>query len=193
MEAEIRSWQGKALASLRTPNQPPAEPQMVQVQLEDGSVVAMPRDPAAWLAHQKAQWQAEMRQEFEPVTKTIGQLQQEREAAVREHQISHFVTTTYDDVQTWPGMESAEAKTSLATELANANVDPNDPRDVALALDRAYRKVILPTLGRQAEAKLLDSLKTKAVASTSVNPGSAAPSAPRTVTKFTDLPPDAWR
>lgn len=192
--ALLNQEQARLLAQYQQAQQPTStEPQMVQVQLEDGSVFTTPRDPQAWLAHQKDQWLAELRQELSPVTQTVTDLQQARDQAVLQQQIDHFVTTTYQDVTTWPGMESADTRTAVANELAMMRVDPNDPREVSLALNAAYRKVVLPTLGRQAEARLLDSLKTKAQASSAVNPGSAAPTSPQTVTRFDQLGPERWR
>lgn len=197
VDAQLRSFYGRALAQARSQQaQAPSEPQPdLPIQLEDGRVVHLysadqQAKREAWL---QQQWLSQVEQKFQPVTQTIETLQAERAAAERTQQIEHFVTTTYQDVATWPGMESKDAQAAVARELAAARIDPNDPREVQIALNAAYRRVVLPTLGKQAEAKLLESLKTKAAAATSVNPGSAAASTPRSVRSFKDLGEEAWR
>lgn len=193
-DAALKSMAARALAQGQRQQSQATEPQMVQVQLEDGSVVAMPRDPGAWLEHQKQQWLAQVKQEFSPVTQTIETLQAERAAAQHAQQIEHFVSSTYQDMTSWPGMERPENQKAVAQAISQMGLPDSASTDqVRWAAERAWRLHVAPHQSRQAEAKLLDSLKTKAAASTGVNPGSAAPSASRAVTKFTDLGPDAWR
>jgi hypothetical protein len=192
VDAQLRSEAARILSQRQQPS--PTAPQMVNVQLEDGSVVPMPRDPEAWLAHQKQQWTAEIEQKFQPVTKTIEQLHADRAAAVQQQQVEQFTAKTYQDMATWPGMDSAENQKAVATAMGQMGLpDDASPDQVLLAAERAWRTHIAPQLSNRAQAQLLDSLKTKAAASSSVNPGSAAPSAPRTVSRFDQLPPDAWR
>jgi hypothetical protein len=190
-DAALKSLAARALS--QRSQQQPAEPQMVQVQLEDGSVITVPRDPNAWLAQQQQQWEAGLDQKLQPLRHTHEQLQAERQAQAQQLAVNSFVSTTYADVQTWPGMDTAEARSTVAKALAQARIDPSDPREVQIALNAAYRTHIVPTLTRAAEGRLLDNLKTNARASTSVNPGSSAPSAPQTITRFDQLPPEAWR
>jgi hypothetical protein len=186
--AQLRSLAAKAL-SQRTQAQPDLNP--IQVQLDNGNTVGL--YSAEQIAALKGQWLSEVEQKFQPVTQTIETLQAERAQAVKQQEITHFVTSTFNDVQSWPGMDSEPNRVAVANELARAQVNSDDPREVSLALERAWRKVVVPTLSQKAESQLLDSLKTKAAASASVNPGSAAPSAPRNVTRFDQLPADAWR
>lgn len=191
--AVAAAFRSEAARQLAQRQQASSGLELVNVQLEDGSIVAMPRDPAAYLAAQKQQWMDELKQELSPVTKTIGELQAERQEAVRQQQIAQYTNSTYADAQTWPGMDSDENKKAVAEELARrTDIDPNDPREVTLALNAAWRKVVAPQLGKRAEAQLLDSLKTKAAASTSVNPSAASPSTPRRVDRFDQLPKEAW-
>lgn len=188
-DAAIRSLAARALAQRSQQTGPDLNP--IQVQLENGQTVGL--YSADQISALRQQWLDQVKQELSPVTKTVDELRAERETLQRQASVERFANATMADLATWPGMESADSKAAVARELAAARIDPNDPREVALALNAAWRKVIAPTLGQQAEAKLLDSLKTKAAASTGVNPGSAAPSAPRTVTKFSQLPAEAWR
>jgi hypothetical protein len=189
-DAQLKSLAAKALAQGRQPAAP-ATPQMVQVQLEDGLIVTLPRNPDEWLAHQQQQWEQSLEKRLQPLQKTHEQLQAERQAIQQQQAVTQFVSTTYADVQTWPGMDAPESKAAVAQELAQAKVDPNDPREVRMALDAAWRKVVAPTLGQKAEAKLLASLKTKATAG-AVNPSGAAAASPRQVGSFYD-PSLKWK
>jgi hypothetical protein len=172
---QLKSLAAKALASARG-NPTPKAPEMVKVQLEDGSVVAMPRDPAAYLAYHQSQWEKGVGDKLAPITQTVDALKAEHDAAVHEAQIDHFVTTTYEDVKTWPGMQDASARTAVAQALQTMQVDPNDPRAVTLALNAAYRQVVLPTLSANAERTYAASLKQKAAAQIeSASTSAAAP------------------
>jgi hypothetical protein len=191
--AALRSFQGRALAQLRQQQAAPQGPDLhpIRVQLENGQEVGL--YSADQITALRDQWLAQVKQEFQPVTKTIETLQAERAAAEQAQRVTHFASSTYQDMTTWPGMDSKENQRIVAHALTQARIDPNNPQEVQLAAERAWRTHVAPQQSRQAEAKLLDSLKTKAAASTGVNPGSAAPSATRAVTKFADLSADAWR
>jgi len=201
MDAAFRSFAGRALATLRQQQgqgqpAPPQAPQVVQVQLEDGSVVALPRDPSAWLQHHKQQWLDELRQELQPVTQTVQTLQQREAAAVRHTQAVGHANSIMSEIGKLPGV-TEQTWSRMAEEISrDPALRPNQANSreaVELAAMRAYSKVVLPTYTQQAQSQLLDSLKTKAAASTSVNPGSTAASTPRSYSSFKDLPPEAWR
>lgn len=152
---------------------------MVNVQLEDGSVVPLPRDPAAWLAQQKQQWMDEVRRELAPVTKTFDQITAERAEAVRKHQIDAFTTNTFNKVQTWRGMESDESKRLVAEDLQRrTDIDPNDPRDVLLATQDAYFRLILPKFDVSARQAAISDITQKATNNT-VSPNRPASGTPR--------------
>jgi hypothetical protein len=171
----LKSLVGKALAASRGASAP-KPPAMVNIQLEDGSVVAMPRDPAQYLAYHRAQWEQSFGDKLSPLTQTVDSLKAEHDAAVREYQVDHFVTTTYDDVTSWAGMQSPDARAALATEvdqLLRGHDDP-DPQTIGRALDLAYRKVIVPTLSASAERTYAASLKQKAAAQIETASTSAA-------------------
>lgn len=171
---QLKSLAAKALASARGQSGPQL-PAMVKVQLEDGSVVEMPRDPAAYLAYHKSQWEQSVGDKLAPITQTVESLKAEHDAAVREAQIDHFVTTTFDDVKSWPGVDEAAMK-AMAAELAQARIDANDPRAVTLALNVAYRKVVAPSVTAKAQAAYAASLKQKAAAQ--IESASTAAAAP---------------
>jgi hypothetical protein len=183
---KLRSMAARTLAAARGQSQASGpDLSAIAIDLGNGQQVT--------LGDLKNQWIAEVEQKFAPVTKTVEQITADRKQAERDEQIRAFTTSTFDDVKTWPGMDNPENGKKLGEALAAMQVDGNDPREVALALNKAYRQVVLPTLSAKAESKLLDTLQHKAAATTSVNPGSAAHSAPKPVKSFHDLPADAWR
>ena len=196
---QLRSMAARTLAAARGQQAPAAdaEPQLetIPVELQDGRVVQFvtadsQQKREQWL---QRQWLAQAEQKFAPVVQTVEQVKAERAAAEQRAQVEQFATTTFADVQTWPGMDNADTRKAVADALKGMALQSDDPREVALALNAAYRKVVVPTLSRKAESSLLDSLQQKAAASTSVNPGSAASSTPKSYKSFTDLPPEAWR
>lgn len=184
--SQLKSLAAKALAA-RTQN---AEPQVetIPVQLEDGRVVQFPTADSvakreAWLRQQAV---AEATQQLQPFMQTVESLRAKEQDLQRQADISRYVDTTYTDVQTWPGMQDAANRKAVGEALAQMSLEDDDPRTVALALNTAYRQVVLPTLSSNAQSQLLDSLKTKAAASTSVNPGQTATAPPPKVTSFYD-------
>lgn len=178
----LKSLAARALSARTAQQGPDLTP--INVQLEGGQVV--PLYSADQIAALKTQWLSEVEQKFQPVTQTIETLQAREAAAQQQQQIDHFVTTTFADVQTWPGMDDKANQAAVGKYLAERKVESNDPREVQILVNEAYRKVVLPKLSQNAQSQLLDTLKTKAAASTSVNPGSAASTAPRKVTSFHD-------
>jgi hypothetical protein len=185
---QLKSLAAKALSQRTAPQGPDLTP--LQVQMEDGRTV--PLYSADQIAALKSQWLAEAEQKFQPYTKTLEDLQAERVHAQKAQEQERFVSTTYADLVTWPGMDDQANRKAVAEELAR-NVKTDDPRDISLALNAAYRKVVLPKLASKSESSVLENLQRKAAAATSINPGSAASTSPRPVKSFSDLPPEAWR
>jgi hypothetical protein len=188
-DAQLKSLAARQLSQRSTPPAPSLQP--IQVQLDNGQQVGL--YSSEQIAAMFDQRLASVQEDMTPLKQALETAKAERAAAEQQHQVQQFVTTTYDDLKTWPGMDKPENQQMIAQALSQAPIDPNDPREVALALNAVYRKHVLPTLNQAAESKLLDSLKTKAAASTSVNPGSSAPSTSRAVTRFDQLGAEAWR
>jgi IS30 family transposase len=159
--------------------------------MEDGRTVGM--YSADQIAALRDQWLQTVKQEFQPVTETMEAYKAQVAASEHARQVTAYVDTTTADVQTWPGMEDPETRKAVAEELSRTRVAEDDPREISLALNAAYRKVVLPKLASKSESSVLDTLRRKAAASSSVNPGSAAPTSPRPIKSFSDLPADAWR
>lgn len=189
-EAQLRSEAARTLAQRSQASPEPQEPQPdLPIQLEDGRVVHLysAEQQAKREAFLQQQWMQAMDQKIQPLRQTHEQLQAERAAAQAQAADQQFASGITSDIKTRPGV-TEDAMKAMALAIANDPHLPAKPSydQLALATERAYRTVVLPTLSQQAEAKLLDSLKTKATASTSVNPGSAAPSTPHSPRSFHD-------
>lgn len=182
-DAALKSLAARALAQGRAAPVEDQEPQPdLQMQREDGQVVHL------YSADQQAkrdgflqrQLLARVQQELGPVLATHQQLQQREQATAQQHAVDHFVTTTYDDLKTWPGMDAPEAQAAVARDLQAARIDPHDPREVALALNAAYRRVVLPTLQTSSRQAVLNDINRQAAAS-SVNPAHSSTRAPKSM------------
>lgn len=182
---QLRSLAARQLAAGRGQQQP-AAPDLnpIPVQLEDGRTVLL--HSAEQIAALKQQWSDEIERKFAPVVKTVEDQRKAHEQAEVARKASEFGQTTFTDLKTWPGMDVKENQTKLRDALAVMRFDSDDPRDVTLALNKAYREHILPSLSQKAQSQLLDDLQHKATAGTSPNPGSAVPSAPKGVSSFHD-------
>ena len=159
---QLKSLAAKALSAARGAGAP-KPPAMVNVQLEDGSVVQMPRDPSAYLAYHQSQWEQKVGDQLSPLQETVQSLKAEHDAAVHDAQVDQFVSTTFDDLKGWPGVDDAAMK-AMAEHFGNARIDPNDPVAISRALDVAYRTVVVPGLSQKAQSTYAASLKTKAAA-----------------------------
>ena len=143
----------------------------------------------------KASWLAEIRQEFAPKLQTVEEIAREREELRLKADADKFATGTLGKLEKLPGF--SDHKQAIGEWLA-----AHPPRDahgrfidtdkypdaLKAATYEAYLEVVLPTLGAKAQSALLDNLQQKAAASTSVNPGTAAASAPTNYTSFSQLP-----
>lgn len=191
-DAELKSLAARALSHGRQQAADNAEPEFLLPQA-DGSIAFDPNAFAQWKQWNQRQLLAAMNQELQPLKQSHEQQQQAAAAAQEQQRIDHFASSEFAEMQTWQGMDSPEAHAAVANEMAAMRINPSDPNEVRLAARIAWQKVIVPTLSKKAEATMLDSLKRNAAAASSINPGSAAASTPKSVTRFSDLPADAWR
>lgn len=159
----------------------------------NGIVIDLGNGQTLSLGDLKSQWLNEVRQELQPVVKTVESVNAERAFQKALNDANTFATTTVQDASGWPGMDDKANRLAVAERIKGYQLTSDDPRDLQIALNRAWREVVLPKLSSRTESRLLDSLQQKAAASTTVNPGSAAPSTPRQYQSFTDLPAEAWR
>lgn len=182
---QLRSLAARQLAAGRGQTQP-AAPDLnpIPVQLEDGRTVSL--YSAEQIAALKAEWAEEIKREFAPVVQTVEEQRRATQQAETQRKAQEFGQTTFAELKTWPGMDLKENQVKVRDELAAMRFDSDDPRDVTLALNAVYRKVVLPTLNQKAQSQLLDNLQQKAAASTSPNPGSAVPTGQKSPTSFHD-------
>ncbi len=198
-EAQLRSLAAKTLAQRSQAPQPTQEPQPdLPIELQDGRVVHLysAEQQAKREAFLQQKWMQVMRQEIQPLQQTHETLQAERAALQQKQEIADYTSRELGSAAKWKGMDDPAFRAKVAERLRTVPVASDDTRDVSLAFREAYmavRDADDVTLTQRAQSTLLDSLKTKAAASSSVNPGSAAASTPRSVTRFSDLPPEAWK
>jgi len=124
---------------------------------------------------------AALQQEVTPLKQDF-QARQEQE---QQRQILQDATQTansqFEQAKAWPGFLTDPAKGTVDPDLVKAFAEHQD-----WSLERAYIAVVVPKLRAKDQAQVLDDLKTKAAASTGVNPGSAAVASTRRPKDFND-------
>lgn len=188
----IRSELGRLLAQ-RQGASDDGEPQAdIPVEFPDGSTKRV--FSAEQLAKREAwlqqRWMGQVEQRMAPALGAAEKLQQQE----AQHQAHAWSSGFVGEIAAYPGF--AEHKAAIGQEVARVlnqhagDRRVNDPSFLEAVTLRAYTKLVTPTLaqsaGKAAEKKLLDDLNTKAAASTSPNPGSAAPSSAKPITSFHD-------
>lgn len=176
----------RVLASRR--NQAPAEPQLVPVALEDGTVVQMPRNPQEWLAFHQQQWMQQVEQKMAPALTAAQKAQEAELTAQSEKAATDFVD---GEMGKLPGFKENLDEIGKAVLAAVQQLPPNDPRlqnaEFLKALTyRAYTQVAVPRISQASQSQTLDHLQRKAAASTAPNPGSAVPTTARDIKSFND-------
>jgi hypothetical protein len=177
--AKLRTFAAQQLAAARrqqAPEAPAVNLDAIEIDLGNGQSVP--------LSALKTQWMAEVEQRFQPVVKSVEQANQERAQQASEH----FATTTVGELTKQLPDFGTHAK-EIGQRLQALKLNTDDPAMLKLAVKAIYADLVTPQrqqLASKAQSQLLDNLQHKAAASTSVNPGSAAPSTPRQVTSFTD-------
>ncbi len=185
--ARLKSWAAQQLNAARRQQPEAAAPGIdydrIEIDLGNGQAVS--------LGDLKNQWMQQVEQKFQPVMQTVQQVTQERATAAADH----FATTTYEQLTKQLPDFAAHGK-EIGERLAALKLQTNDPAMLTLAVKAIYADVVTPKreqqLSSKAQSQLLDNLQHKAAASSSVNPGSAAPSTPTRVDSFHKLPPSAW-
>jgi hypothetical protein len=197
---KLRTFLGQQFGGLRqrqTPDQPQEPQPDVAIYDQQGQEVGRTFSAQA-LAQRDAireqQLLQKVTQSLAPDLQTLKTIQQERATAAMTEQAQSFASTLFDEFKSIPGFDEKTHGPLMAEEIAKLQLPKDAHPAVVEALARkVLLKVVLPTLGHKAESALLDTLQRKAAANSSVNPGSAAPSTPKSVTRFQDLPADAWK
>lgn len=198
---QLRSFLGQQFAGLRTSKASESasqEPQPdVAIYDQQGQEVGRTYSAKALAEREaflKQQWLQEVKQSLAPELDTVKTIAQERQQAAAKAEADGFASTFMQELSSIPGFDQKTHGPLLAAELAKLQLGPDThPAVVEAAARKALLTVVLPTLGQKAQSTLLDTLKHKAAASTSVNPNAAAPSTPRSITRFDQLGADAWK
>jgi hypothetical protein len=184
--AKLRTFAAQQLAAARRQQSAPEAPNLDAIEIDLGNGQSVP------LSALKQQWMAEVEQKFSPVVKSVEQANQERAQQASEH----FASTTVGELTKQLPDFGTHAR-EIGQRLQAMKLSTDDPAVLKLAVKAIYADVVTPQreqqLASKAQSQLLDNLQHKAAASTSVNPGSAAASSPRAVTRFDQLPPEAWK
>jgi hypothetical protein len=181
---QLRSLHARNLAAGRVAQQAP-EPQVPEqrlptIQLEDGQQID--------LQHLKEQIRretlAEAEQKFQPAMDAAQKFQQAEQLAVAQQQAHAFASGFLPELRQLPQFKEHEA--DIKSALAATKLETDHPAEVKAAVLAIYNRLVLPKLSASAETRLLDTLQQKAAASSSVNPGSAGASTPRSPRSFSD-------
>lgn len=186
----IRSELGRALAGQRQAGVEDSEPQAdVPVDFGDGKIVRFysaeqQAKREAWL---QKQWMGQVEQKMAPALSAAEKLKQ----AEAKEQATTWSSGFVGELAKYPGFSEHKAAIyqDVSRQLAQSGAS-DDPAFLEAATLKAYTRIVLPTLAQktaqQAESRLLDNLQQKAAASTSPNPGSAAPTTQKPITSFHD-------
>jgi hypothetical protein len=189
--ARLRSMAAKQLAAARGQQQaPPA--QGPTDALRNTEIVDAQGNVVGTIGQLLDAERAQLEQKFAPALTAAEKIEKSERSRQAADAANQFATTTFGELSTYPGMDDKANQAAVGQAIKAMNLQSDDPRDIRIAADAAWRQVVLPKLSSTAQSKLLDNLQQKAQASTGVNPGSAAPSTPRKITSFHQLGPDAW-
>lgn len=179
---QLRSLAARALASARGQQQEQEPQPDLPIQLEDGRVVHLysAEQQAKREAYLQKQWMASVKQELQPMVKTVEQVKAERDAAAAEAETQRYLETTWNDLLTWPGMDDKGMRAEVGKYLEAHPSRTEDPRDIAIALSAAYRAVVVPKRDAASRQAVVDDIHKQANAST-VNPALSGTKTQKTV------------
>ena len=100
-----------------------------------------------------------LKQDFE-----VRQQQEQQRQIIQE--ANQVAASQFEQAKEWPGFLVDAAKGTVDPDLAKAFAEHQD-----WSLERAYIATVVPKLRAKEQAQVLDDLKTKAAASSGVNPG----------------------
>lgn len=171
--------------------QPGAEDLQPDVQITDaaGNVVGRTYSDgqmAKLLERQRLQIQQELAPQFQ----TLDEIKKERQQAVVQQQAQQFGTTFAQELSKLPLFN--EHKADIAKALKDTPLDSDHPAEVRAAAFQAYLRIVGPKLTQGNTQSVVADLQRKAAASSSVNPGTAATTTPKSVNSFHELPREAW-
>jgi hypothetical protein len=177
----VRSHAARLLGTRAQAPPAPAGPDL------DGLVIDLGNGQTVPLSALKESWAKDMEQKFAPVMQTAEQLRLANEHAQKTHQATEFAKGFISDLQKRPDFEAL--KPEIAKRLKAERLTTDHPSEVKAATYRIYMELSdqhRTTDIAKAKSDQLDDLQRRAAASTSPNPGSAAPSSPRSAKSFYD-------
>lgn len=187
----VRSEAGRYLAGTRgqgalQPSPPPAiDLKPIPVQLEDGRTI--PLYSQEQIDAVLEQRMAKFREELQPTVQTAKQLQDERRAVAEKAEADEWATGFLANLQKLPDFKALEPE--VKQRLSQVQLRSGHSAELEAA---AYRIYLELTNQRQAstiakaKSDQLDDLRRHAAASSAPNPGSAAPTTPRSPRSFHD-------
>lgn len=189
----FRSELARALGTRQQAQAAPAvdlQPKLVQ--LEDGSTVPLySQEQIDAVIEQRM---AKLRQELQPTVQTAQELQRARREAAEKAQADTWARGFMSSLRKLPDYEALEP--TVIERLKDFKPTTGHQAEIEAAAYRIYLELTherKATDIAKAKSDQLDDLRRQAAASTAPNPGSAAPSTPKNVRKFSDLPASAWK
>jgi len=160
----FRSQAARLLASRQAPEQS-FEPD-IPVYNEQGQMVAQTysADKVKSLVQQAVA--AALQQEVTPLKQDFEVRQQQEQQRQILQEANQVASSQFEQAKEWPGFLVDAAKGTVDPDLAKAFAEHQD-----WSLERAYIATVVPKLRAKEQAQVLDDLKTKAAASSGVNPG----------------------
>lgn len=182
----VRSEAGRYLAGSRQPVAAPApDLNPIPVQLEDGRTVPLySAEQVQAFVRQEA---SKFREEMAPVVSTAQELKKERDTARAKAASDTFATGVFANLQKRPHFD--ELRPEIAKRLASLQLESDHPAEVRAAAFEIYTDLLSQRQTQsiaQAKSDQLDDLRRHAAASSSPNPGSAAPTTPKSPRSFSD-------
>lgn len=178
----VRSEAARLLGTRQAQAAPePEGPDLTNLVIDLGNGQTVP------LAALKDAWSREMEQKFAPVVQTAQELREASAHLQQTQQAQQFASGFFKDLQKLPDFDAL--KPEIAKRLATERLGSDHPAEVQAATYRIYMDLQQSRKSQdiaQAKSDQLDDLQRRAAASTSPNPGSAAPSSPKKVTSFYD-------
>ena len=188
----LKSLAARALAARSAPAETDPQPDL-PIQLDDGRVVHLysAEQQAKREAYLEKRWLAAVDEKYRPVVQTHEAIAKRHQAEIDKAEGDTFATEFTGELTTlFPAFKAHKDQVGqeVVRMLAAYANDPrvNDRSFLEALTLRAAQKVLGPLQQATAESSVLDTLQRKAAASSSVNPGSAAPSSPRSPKGFHD-------
>ena len=111
-------------------------------------------------------------------------MEQERAYYKAQNDAQQFAGATVQELSKYPGMDDPANRQAVAQAIKAMQLTSDDPRDLRIATDAAWRQVVLPKLQTDANRKVLTHIHATAAAS-SVNPSATGTAAPKSIEDMT--------